>query len=644
MQGVAQFLWQAGGVLAFGSGLFLWRAGVLPQALQPWQQWYCRGLAIAGLAALVAGTAFLVTQGLEIFGSASGWRDARWPLLVTHSRLGQVWLVKQLLLLAWIAAMLGSAHAAGRGLHRAGTVIGAAFLLVGPWAGHGGASEPVALVMPLHALHALLAGGWLGGLVAWAALVRSEADVLADGYLGRALAAFSRFAMAAMICLAATGALIAWRQFGSWPALFGTTAGALLAAKLAALAIALACAWRLRRRHLEALFNAPSRMARGAALRLFAVEAAAAVVVFWLALALTRVPPGAHQEVYWWLPFRLVPPASGSVPLASWQDAVGWGGLGIAVAAAPLYLSRHRRTALVALLGGLAMYGAVLAVPATTATYLRAGVAYGAPSISRGATLYGARCASCHGAGGRGSDTALGAGLAPPADLARHAAMHTAGDMYEWLSAGTPRGMPGFADLLSAEARWDLINFLRAFSDGHVARILGPRIEPGRPWLTAPNFSYETADGNRGELKDSRGLGPVLLVFAAAGDGASAPTGWRALIDASRATGVAALVVPTSGDCSSPSLRRGPCVAYDAPPIVTAYRLMSRTLLHPGARDTLGPELTSAAFLIDRRGYVRARWLPVDAPEPWSPGTLRSMLAGLAAEPPGPPAPDEHVH
>jgi putative copper resistance protein D len=90
--------------------------------------------------------------------------------------------------------------------------------------------------------------------------------------------------------------------------------------------------------------------------------------------------------------------------------------------------------------------------------------------------LYGESCAVCHGAAGYGDGPAA-ADLKPkPADLtARHAATHTAGDLYWWLSHGIKdTAMPGFKDSFNEDERWDLINFLRALSNAERARSLAP--------------------------------------------------------------------------------------------------------------------------------------------------------------------------
>jgi len=83
-------------------------------------------------------------------------------------------------------------------------------------------------------------------------------------------------------------------------------------------------------------------------------------------------------------------------------------------------------------------------------------------SIVRGAEIYGANCASCHGTEGRG-DGPLALTLTPaPADLSLHVPLHPEGDTYIFIANGFPNtSMPAWADQLTEEEIWDVVNFLR---------------------------------------------------------------------------------------------------------------------------------------------------------------------------------------
>ena len=87
-------------------------------------------------------------------------------------------------------------------------------------------------------------------------------------------------------------------------------------------------------------------------------------------------------------------------------------------------------------------------------------------SIERGAALFAANCAACHGEGGAG-DGPLAASLpAPPANFTVHVPFHPDGVLYAWISDGIRgTGMPSWSPQLSDQERWDLVNFLRASFD-----------------------------------------------------------------------------------------------------------------------------------------------------------------------------------
>jgi mono/diheme cytochrome c family protein len=89
-----------------------------------------------------------------------------------------------------------------------------------------------------------------------------------------------------------------------------------------------------------------------------------------------------------------------------------------------------------------------------------------AASLARGQEIYGQLCAMCHGLQGRG-DGPLARTMVPrPADFRIHMAEgHTPEQLFDWTSNGVPEtAMQGFADQLSVEDRWSVINFLQTFA------------------------------------------------------------------------------------------------------------------------------------------------------------------------------------
>lgn len=73
--------------------------------------------------------------------------------------------------------------------------------------------------------------------------------------------------------------------------------------------------------------------------------------------------------------------------------------------------------------------------------------------------------------------------------------------------------MPAFADKLSEEDRWDVVNFLHATSRGYQARLINPYVAPNQPYMAPQNFSYSAHDDSSGTLKDFRRQKAVLLVL-----------------------------------------------------------------------------------------------------------------------------------
>jgi putative copper resistance protein D len=260
--------------------------------------------------------------------------------------------------------------------------------------------------------------------------------------------------------------------------------------------------------------------------------------------------------------------------------------------------------------------------------------------------LYATHCAVCHGRGGKG-DGPGGAGLPRlPADLtAPHTGQHTAGDLFWWISHGIPRtGMPSFGETLSEDERWDLINLLRARSAGEAARALTPRVEAGRPWLVAPDFSYAVGPTPPRALKELRDRFMVLVVFF------SLPESRPRLAQLARTygdlefSGAEVIAIPMDEEPHVITRLGGnppilfPIATEGGADIVSTYRLFSRAAGEPESPRHV-------EFLIDRQGYIRARWR-LDGADTGAAALamLREQIRILDREAPTTPPPGEHVH
>jgi mono/diheme cytochrome c family protein len=98
-----------------------------------------------------------------------------------------------------------------------------------------------------------------------------------------------------------------------------------------------------------------------------------------------------------------------------------------------------------------------------------------AASLERGAALYATNCASCHGDGGMG-DGPAGSALDPAPAAVAHTSQMMADDYLFWRvsEGGTPFGtsMPAWK-VLDEQARWDMVNYMRALGSGTVNPAVG---------------------------------------------------------------------------------------------------------------------------------------------------------------------------
>ena len=585
--------------------------------------------------------------------------------VLVDTRYGTVWLARTGLLIL-LAALLLLADEEGEGdwlaLRLQGLGLSAASLVLGAAAGHAAAAEGGALAMGLDGLHLLATGVWAGGLVPLALCLAWASHLPGHAAAAAAAERFSRLGLAAVTILAGTGAYAAWQQVGGVPAFLGTAYGRWLALKLVLFAALIPLAARnllvWRRQLAEAGPGAP---AAATALRRHVLgEAALATAIFAVVAVLGLTIPGRHDEITWPLTFRFDWEATKMLPGVQPRVAIGSQVATLGLVALLLALViRPRRWRVAALGGGVALaLGATvalhpLAVDANPATYLRPAVPYAAASIVQGHGLYRAHCQSCHGVSGYG-DGPAGAGLPrPPADLtAKHASDHTAGDLFWWVTHGIAgSAMPGFADRLTPEERWDVINFVRVLGAAEQARDLGPVVS-ARPAAVAPDFTFTTGVGEGRALREWRGRGIVLLTFFTLPGSADRLVELNRLSLALRLRGGEILGVPL-GDASAVYRGLGgravffPLAVDGAADAATAYMVFRRDLTPEGLRPE-PPPTPHLELLVDRQGYIRARWIPRDlahGTDGWAdPARLLAEVDRLAREVPVAAVAAEHVH
>ena len=115
-------------------------------------------------------------------------------------------------------------------------------------------------------------------------------------------------------------------------------------------------------------------------------------------------------------------------------------------------------------------------------------VAADAESLERGAEVYTTNCASCHGDGGMGDGPAAEALDPAPSAIAHTSQMMGDGYLFWRISEGGAQfvsTMPAWKDTLDEQARWDVINYVRALGEGQVTPASGSGGEVFDPQVQA---------------------------------------------------------------------------------------------------------------------------------------------------------------
>ncbi|HXX89575.1 MAG TPA: copper resistance protein CopC [Acidimicrobiales bacterium] len=199
---------------------------------------------------LVGSLAGLAVQG--VYAASLPLTRALDPSLldeVLHTRLGEVELLRVLLLAALVPVLLavsGRSRSFGQGEMRAGwtyagAAIGIALLLTPGLSGHASTSGIAAVGLALDVVHLAAAAVWIGGLVLLGVLLvpGMPADVPAPDPIDLARRVSPLF-FGAVVAVVASGVVQSLRQVGSWYALWHTAYGRILVVKVCLVAVVVA--------------------------------------------------------------------------------------------------------------------------------------------------------------------------------------------------------------------------------------------------------------------------------------------------------------------------------------------------------------------------------------------------------------------
>lgn len=612
--------------------------------------------------------AVLFTLIAQIGGAANTlWQQETWLGFIQNTRPGQVWewrIVSALLLFfAILYVTKVSAKARWHYLFCAG--VATLPLIAGSFASHIATEELSFLSLAPYVLHLILAGVWLGALPAFLLLIR---DCTKNGKVTKVkpseiatLKQFSALALPVMLMIIVTGIWIADRLFdGYYAALIASPYGWLLSGKVALLIVILAIAATVRLYWLPLFTGSkePTEMERGriGMRKWVRFEFFLALAVVLLATLIANTTPGKHVLIEEWnLPFRFSIVATWNKPDVALKVWIGAVVLLLAVMAIPFGRLRNWSPKRIIIIlvpmfaSGLAIALPPLAIEAYPETYRRSPVPFDVASISNGASFYAKHCVECHGLQGMGNgikSRTLSTKL-PDLLIEPHIVEHTPGDFYNWITHGMKNtDMPGYADKLSDDDRWDLINYIHALSRGYQTRILSPDVFADKAFAKPPAFSFTGHDGSQGDLQAFRGKKSVLLILFSWPQSQERLMQLKHLYERLQQQDVAVLAVPVN-ELSDEELKQVslpfPVVTQGAQEIVGSYMLWRRTVRHP---DIIGrgknPE--HIEFLFDKNGYMRARWIPSRDQSGWSEtDALMRQIGQLNREQTKFPFPEEYV-
>lgn len=701
---IARWLQLVANLTLFGSCFFLAYAGCSSalynnlwvrriERVFPW----LAALILFGLVGILA-----TTTGEATGVSTDVWSPGAWFGIITKTTMGHMWIARAVsatILFGVIIFLLKTIPRKRWHYYLCATA--ASFpLIVGALVSHSAAEESYLTYVSLYAIHILLAGIWFGALPAFLLIVfdkqSAEADQNSFKLNINSLKRFSGLALPVMLMVILTGIIVADQMIeDDYHALVSSAYGWLLNTKILLLVIILTIAYQARSKWLpsfekiETANNEPNyepksdlnyfrrwflipsekanpddvlvdpKVGEAKLQKWVRIEYVLALFLVLFATILSNTIPAKHAMVdYWPYPFRF------SID-ATWEDPVAqryfWTGMALLTAGIGLIWLKvgngwqaKKRYAVSAILI-ITAFSVILpqfAVKAYPETYQNTPVPFDVISISNGVTFFAENCTSCHGHQGAGNGILAKTFTRPPVDLLTeaHTAKHTAGDFFHWLTYGVPEAaMPGFAEKLSEEDRWDTVNYIHAMSRGYQSRLLNSSVVPDRPSVGPPMFQFTTVDGKAGILRDYRQRSNVMLVLFSWPDSAARLKELNKMADKLKTLNTEILAVPMDGYSKNVLEDLAAGLSFSVVldgwyEIRNSYLLFRRTLTHP---DILGEGTAPdhMEFLIDRFGYLRARWIPSIDNVGWNESNLLvKQLVQLNQEDKILPPPKDHVH
>jgi copper transport protein len=582
--------------------------------------------AVAGLGAFRAllGFALIAATARAIIPPPAPIDVATLGSFVTGTVVGKAWLATEALAVLFAFAAAARMAIDNLLLDRVALALGVLVIVVVSVTGHAVDDTLPIYTQASFLFHTGAGLTWLGGLlglVYWMYTAKGKSPEVANRLAER----WSLVAKIAMAVVVVSGLALALENVGSFANLLATPYGRLLTLKLVSLCFVLLAALILARyitHRPQTEFDTQWYAKVGVGESVFGV--ALLFLASWIAVI---TPASPETELFWPLPFRLSFAATWgflgyalpSVTTPMWWTAPAWWGVAALVSAAiglVFWIAPQLAAWRAPGAGGASVVAALcvavsFATQAYPDTYNDPTVDYTAESVARGYDSFMANCTGCHGATGKGDgpmakDLKDARGVATlPADLtAPHVGNHTIGDIFHWLTFGGQSGvMPGFKDTLDVDDRWDLINYLLMLSYTQRARdTLRPQ-PPLLQWLIAPDFALVDPTETVTTLSRLRGDKSTLVSFAHCnlqGDDEKAlEESLAAAQEAAKSAGAHHVTV-YFGDC--PATVKG-IEATHPKAVEKAYAVINR---YPN-EDVL-TEIPQAHFLIDRSGYLRARF------------------------------------